>query len=250
MKTTLFVLLIVAATAVGVSAFQYAPQQAIPETKPLEFSNPAVLDSLIMPYVAMARRTYPDAKARFLKGLSSSEKFLITTRVFDKQGNFQQIFVEVTSFSKNEVNGRVASSNGQTPGLAVGDPFTCPESDVLDWSIVKADGSQEGNVVGKFLAAVQERFLGLMMEVVIARDGSVKSAKCLRALTRSQQDVTFCVPDTVMRSAEVMAHEIKYAPSDSVLTKYTYLVYDFIGRRLFEPNKDQTKKPDSTGTSR
>jgi len=250
MKTTLFILLIVMATAVGVSAFQYAPQQVTPQDKPLEFSNPAVLDSLITPYVATARRTYPDAKARFLKGLPSSEKFFVTTRVFDKQGNFQQIFVEVTGISKNQVNGRVASSNGQTPGLAAGDPFTCPESDVLDWSIVKADGSQEGNVVGKFLAAVQERFLGMMMEVVIARDGSVKSAKFLRALTRSQQDVTFCVPDTVMRSAEVMAHQIKYPPSDSVLTKYTFLVYDFVGRRLFEPNKDQTKKPEATGGPR
>ncbi|MBK7538639.1 MAG: hypothetical protein IPI49_25370 [Myxococcales bacterium] len=39
-----------------------------------------------------------------------------------------------------------------TPGrLQVGDPVQFSEQEVEDWTISRPDGSEEGNVVGKFL---------------------------------------------------------------------------------------------------
>jgi hypothetical protein len=235
-------MLIVAATAVGVFGLQSTPQTGGPEDPGLQFDNPATLDSIIVPYVAMAHRTYPDAKARFLKGLPTGDKFLITTRVFDKLGNFQQIFVEVSSIKDGKVTGYVAMAGGNIPSLTQGSPFNCVEEDILDWCIIKPDGQQEGNVIGKFLDVVRERMVGLVMQIMIARDGTVSSAKFVRALNGSQQDVTFCITDAVMRRAETMARTIKYDPPDSVVTKFTYLVFDYVGNRIMEPNKDQTKK--------
>ena len=35
--------------------------------------------------------------------------------------------------------------------LLLGDPYTFPEGELVDWLITHPDGSEEGNVVGKFL---------------------------------------------------------------------------------------------------
>ena len=39
-------------------------------------------------------------------------------------------------------------------GYKAGDSYTLSERDIVDWVIVRPDGSEEGNVVGKF---VEER---------------------------------------------------------------------------------------------
>jgi hypothetical protein len=36
-------------------------------------------------------------------------------------------------------------------GFKLGQTYTFNESDLIDWFISKPDGSEEGNVVGKFL---------------------------------------------------------------------------------------------------
>jgi hypothetical protein len=38
-----------------------------------------------------------------------------------------------------------------------GDPHTFSESEVIDWLISRADGTEEGNVVGKFLDEWQKK---------------------------------------------------------------------------------------------
>ncbi|MCX6834496.1 MAG: hypothetical protein NTW07_05075 [candidate division Zixibacteria bacterium] len=242
MKTLSFAVLIVIAMAPGAFALQERINLPTPPGKQIQYDNPATLDSLIRPYVRMARLSYPDAKARFQKGLPSGDKFFITTRIFDPQGNFQQVFVEVYNISNGKVAGRIVTGTEKARGHTPADVFMCNEKDILDWSIAKPDGSQEGNVVGKFLEVVQERYVGLVMEIVLGRDGTVTAAKCLKALNQSEQDVSFCIPDSVMRRAEVMSRTLRYDPVDSVLTKYTFLVYDFYEGRIQEPEKGPTGK--------
>ena len=36
-------------------------------------------------------------------------------------------------------------------GYRLRQPYTLPDSEVVDWMFSKPDGSEEGNVVGKFL---------------------------------------------------------------------------------------------------
>jgi hypothetical protein len=242
MKTLLLALLVLAAMVVGVFGFQSSVDVVTPPEKPVQFNNPARLDSLMAPYVQMARRSYFDARARFQKGLPSGDRFFITTRIFDPQGNFQQVFVEVSNISNGKVAGRIVTGTQKTGGHTPADVFICNETDILDWSIAKPDGSQEGNVVGKFLEVMQERYVGLVLEIVVGRDGAVSSAKFKQALNQSRQDVSFCIPDSVMRRGEVMARTLRYDPVDSVLTKYTFLVYDFYEGRIQEPEKGQTGK--------
>src|SRR4051812_18821235 len=52
-------------------------------------------DEAIKPYVEKARKTYPDAKKRFLDGLPPKQSFFVTTRLYDDSGAFEQVFVAV-----------------------------------------------------------------------------------------------------------------------------------------------------------
>jgi hypothetical protein len=109
------------------------------------------LQELIKPYIEKARQTYPDAKARYLRGLPSGEAFFLTTRLRDKAGHFEQVFVRVKEIKDEKVRGQIASKIELVEGYKMGDEYTFAESALMDWTISKPDGTEEGNFVGNFL---------------------------------------------------------------------------------------------------
>ena len=64
-----------------------------PKDKPL-YGEAALFDRNIKPYVEMARKSYPRAKARFKKGLPEKHSFFVTARVYDKVGKFIDVLQE------------------------------------------------------------------------------------------------------------------------------------------------------------
>ncbi|HKE94130.1 MAG TPA: DUF2314 domain-containing protein [Povalibacter sp.] len=102
-------------------------------------------------YVDEARRTYPAAKARFLKGLPRGENFFLTTRLHDQQGRTEQVFIAVQSIDGSLVRGSIYNEINTVEGYAFGQSYSFPESEIIDWLITKPDGREEGNLVGKFL---------------------------------------------------------------------------------------------------
>jgi hypothetical protein len=112
--------------------------------------------ALIAPYVAKARETYPDAKRRYLAGLPPGETFFVTTILSDSEARFEQVFILVDHIEDGVVTGRI-SDVGRVPGYKAGDVYSFPEADVVDWLISKPDGSEEGNVVGKFIDGLPGR---------------------------------------------------------------------------------------------
>jgi hypothetical protein len=111
----------------------------------------SAVDAAIAPYVAQAKSTYPAAKARFLSGLPNGQYFFVTTRLHDKTGAFEQVFIAVASIQGGLITGRIASDINLVSGYKNGDVYAFPETELLDWLITHPDGSEEGNVVGKFL---------------------------------------------------------------------------------------------------
>jgi hypothetical protein len=103
------------------------------------------------PLVAQARQTYPDAKRRFLAGLPPKSTFFVTTRLRDDRGREEQVFVAVDSAVGNTIAGRIWSPIGVVSGYRLRQPYTMPDSELVDWMFSRPDGSEEGNVVGKFL---------------------------------------------------------------------------------------------------
>ena len=163
MKTKLLLLslgllLIVPAVAVSQNPAQevYVAPNA-PKDKPIsaEASEAERLEAAIKPYIEKARNTYPQAKARFLNGLPPKHTFFITTRLYDSAKRLEQVFIAVREIKDGRISGVIASEIHLVSGYKEGDSYSFPESEVIDWTISKPDGTEEGNFVGNFLDTYQ-----------------------------------------------------------------------------------------------
>jgi uncharacterized protein YegJ (DUF2314 family) len=113
----------------------------------------ATFDRQLAPAVKQARATLPQAKRRFLKGLPSGHIFFLTTRLVDPDGLFEQVFVRVRQWEGTNVSGEIANELGTVKTYRQGQLINFPESAVLDWTISRPDGTEEGNYVGKLMEA-------------------------------------------------------------------------------------------------
>lgn len=127
-----------------------------PKDKPVRVKGQSALDKLeaaIAPYVKKARATLPQAKKRYLKGLNPGEIFYVTTKISEggvENTRVEQIFVRVKSWNGTKISGTI-ESHLKMKSRKFGDKIWVDEKDVYDWLIAKPDGTEEGNVVGKFL---------------------------------------------------------------------------------------------------
>jgi hypothetical protein len=113
--------------------------------------NKTSIEEAIQPYLAQAKATYPEARAKFLAGLPDGQSFFVTTRIRDAAGVYEQVFIAVGAIDEGRVTGRIWNEVRRVQGFKLGDPYSLPESEVLDWLITHPDGSEEGNFIGKFL---------------------------------------------------------------------------------------------------
>ena len=147
---------VVLASALVFSAASALPQELSPNApadKPAGISGEEQVrrfEEAISPYVSKARETLPRAKKKYLKGLRKGETFFVTTRIREN-GRYEQVFVRVTAWEGDTIRGLLASDVTIVPNHKRGETMACKESEVVDWTISKADGSEEGNFVGKFL---------------------------------------------------------------------------------------------------
>ena len=196
------------------------------------------LETFIAPYVAMARETLPEAIERFEQGLPPKHQFSVTTRIYGEHGNWEQIFVHVKKMKKGVITGRIISNIESVPGYHYGDRIKVKMEDIYDWTIVLPDGKEEGNYVGKMLDVLKEQKIALIMEIQVNEEGKVIESKFLFAITPSQQDVTFCIPQPIIEEAEGIALGFQYDPEGHKKTAYTYVVYDFIEGKIESTTKE------------
>ncbi len=111
----------------------------------------AEVESAVAPYVRGAQATYPAARARFVAGLPAGQTFYVVTRVADPNGHAEQAFIRVQAIEGDSIRGIISSPLRSVGGFTAGQSYTFKETELIDWVITKPDGSEEGNVVGKFL---------------------------------------------------------------------------------------------------
>jgi hypothetical protein len=128
-----------------------------PPDRPVQIAGRSPADALaswrrlIAPTSAKSLATYPDAKRRYLAGLPPGETFFVTTILVDGAGQFEQVFILVDRIEDGVVTGRIFSDIARVHGFKARDVYRVTESDIVDWLISKPDGSEEGNLVGKFV---------------------------------------------------------------------------------------------------
>jgi uncharacterized protein YegJ (DUF2314 family) len=108
-------------------------------------------EKTIAPYIKTARATYPAARTRFLAGLPPRNQFFVVTRLVDSSGHWEQVFVRVTTIDGETITGIISSDIRLVSGFKAGQSYAFTEPALIDWLITRPDGSEEGNVVGKFL---------------------------------------------------------------------------------------------------
>jgi uncharacterized protein YegJ (DUF2314 family) len=123
------------------------------ETGPIEG---AAYDRAIAPYVAKARATYPAAKKRYLAGLPPNYTFAVWIRLYQaarkgQQARVEDVFIDVEAIKDGKVYGVITNTPDFVTNYRRGQRVAFPESEVKNWVIVRPDGSEEGNYVGKFL---------------------------------------------------------------------------------------------------
>lgn len=97
------------------------------------------------------RATWPDAKARYLAGLPPKHAFFVTYQLEDRKGNVERVFVAVHEIAEGVVHGRIWNDITLVEGFEFRQEISFPESDVLDWTIARPDGTEEGNFIGKYV---------------------------------------------------------------------------------------------------
>jgi hypothetical protein len=128
-----------------------APNAPADKPQPVKSAEQKALDEAIKPYVEKARKTYPEAKKRFLAGLPPKHVFFVTTRLHDDAGHWEQVFIEVKEIKDGIIKGLIASDIETVSGYKAGDKYSLPETELMDWTVSKPDGTEEGNFVGNFL---------------------------------------------------------------------------------------------------
>ena len=133
-----------------------APNAPVDKPKNITKGEKELFEEAIKPYIEKAQKTYPPAKERYLKGLPPKEGFFVTTRLHDDKGKFEQVFIAVKEIKEGKIKGLIWSSIEIVSGYKMGDVYIFPEAELLDWTITKPDGTEEGNFVGKFLDTYQQ----------------------------------------------------------------------------------------------
>ncbi|HEU4877839.1 MAG TPA: hypothetical protein VFT21_00210 [Gemmatimonadaceae bacterium] len=105
----------------------------------------------MQPFVDSARATWPAARARFLNGLPPGNTFFVTVRLTDQDKRVEQVFLVVDSVRNDRLFGRIRSPIQLVRGYRYGQPYDLRETEIIDWMVARPDGSEEGNVVGKFM---------------------------------------------------------------------------------------------------
>ena len=128
-----------------------APNAPKDQPQPIKSEELKKFDEAIKPHVEKARKTYSDARDRFLAGLPPKHVFYVTVRLVDPAGRWEQVFIEVKEIKDGLIKGLIANEIQTVSGYKHGDTYSLPESDLLDWTVSKPDGTEDGNFVGKFL---------------------------------------------------------------------------------------------------
>lgn len=126
-----------------------------PVDEPKGFYNETEYDSLIAPSVRQALSTLPESKKRYLNGLPAGEVFFVSTKLRDPDGNGETVFVEVKQWNEDQIQGIIANELNNLKTYEFQQKITLAEADVIDWTISKPDGSEEGNFVGKFIETLE-----------------------------------------------------------------------------------------------
>jgi hypothetical protein len=107
-------------------------------------------ESALADPVREALRTLPQAKKKFLAGLPNGDQFLLSVRVIATDTSFRQASARVLGWHGNTVQALLLPNASDAAPAAEPTPVSFPETAVVDWTLLRASGREEGNYVGRY----------------------------------------------------------------------------------------------------
>lgn len=159
-------MLLVCALLPAVAAM-LAPQPTAAQAPPLTVLTAATVPAGVRPALAReeaaladpvreALRTLPQARKRFLAGLPEGDQLLLSVRVLATDTSFRQASVRVLGWHRNLVQALLLPAAADSSGPTEPVPISFPETAVLDWLLLRANGREEGNYVGRYLDTARQ----------------------------------------------------------------------------------------------
>jgi hypothetical protein len=191
------------------------------------------LDAFLEPYRKKAIASYPAAKQRFQSGLPAKQRFFVTTRLKGAipAASFEQIFVRVSAATDTAIEGTIASTPTGKVAFHAGDKIRVADADVVDWTIVSANG-EEGNLLGKAIDAYRADRLALIYKMEIGADGKVNGAELEDVLDSQKQSLKDVTPDDVIGEGRKQIVDLYAGKITDPKTAYTYLFYNLREKRF------------------
>ncbi len=111
----------------------------------------AKLDSAMWPQIEEAKQTLKEIHKRWNKSLPKGDQLFVTVRLYNEKGEFEHVLGRVDKWVPNRLFVTIASVMMTSTKFKPGMSMAFEQTIVVDWKIVHADGSEEGNYVRKFL---------------------------------------------------------------------------------------------------
>lgn len=154
MREVAVVVSLLATAACASTSIDKAPMDPRPRKDEITQVDNAAFDQVerdIAALTAEARAELPALHRRFVKGLPDGSVLYFTVRIPIAGARLEQVFVRVVSWRDGQVDGTVSSEPGVPGAIKVGDRLRFEDEMVLDWTIVQADGTEQGNRLGHYL---------------------------------------------------------------------------------------------------
>jgi hypothetical protein len=158
MRLSSSIIMLALASLHTVPASAQAPARRLspnaPEDRPVSATAVCQWQAMLKamePYVAQARQSYPDARRRFVGRAQPVRPLFVTTQIHDAKGHHEEVFVAVDSIVGARIFGTLSSPIDIVQGYRYRQPYDFDDSELVDWTFANPDGSEEGNVVGKFI---------------------------------------------------------------------------------------------------
>jgi hypothetical protein len=103
-----------------------------------------------------ALQTWPAAKKRFLDGLPERHSLFVTLLVSEPDTGSEYLFIAVDKIVDDKIRGRVWNEVHVVKSLYYRASIEIPEGAISDWLISKPDGSEDGNIVGKYIDTLEQ----------------------------------------------------------------------------------------------
>ena len=113
-------------------------------------------DSALADPVREALRTLPQARKKFLAGLPTGDQFLVSVRVIAGDTSFRQVSARVLGWHGSTVQALLLPGEADSAGAGEPVPVSFPETAVVDWTLLRASGREEGNYVGRYTDTVHQ----------------------------------------------------------------------------------------------